>query len=466
MAAALRVLLERNRTWVVSIRAAIGIWKHGVQQPAHRLHLSAISSLPIVQFNLSDIGEGIREVTIKEWFVTEGTRVAQFEPVCEVQSDKASVTITSRYDGVVKRLHYAPEATAYVGRPLLDIETESKDDVVQMDEDVAQEVGGDAAEGQRKSLATPAVRRLAAEHNVKLTEVLGSGKGHRVLKEDILAYLDQQTGAILSAPTPQPPQTDYRASPVPETRTKVQASRALSFDAIEKDKTEPIKGFARAMVRSMSAALRVPHFLLCEECDVTSLVMLRQKLKPLAEKYGVTLSYLPFFIKAASLALTSFPILNASVDEACENITYKASHDIGFAMATSQGLVVPVVRGVQRRSVLDVARELARLRAAGQAGSLSQTDLSSRTFTLSNIGSIGGSYAAPVIAPPEVAIGALGRIQLLPRYNADGELQGRHILCTSWSADHRVIDGATLARFCVEWRGYVETPGSMLLHLA
>uniref|UniRef100_A0A8C4Q6B7 dihydrolipoyllysine-residue (2-methylpropanoyl)transferase n=1 Tax=Eptatretus burgeri TaxID=7764 RepID=A0A8C4Q6B7_EPTBU len=366
------------------------------------------------------------------------------------QSDKASVTITSRYDGVVKRLYYAPEATAYVGRPLLDIETESTG-ATRIKEH---------PEGQHKSLATPAVRRLAAEHNVKLAEVLGSGKGHRVLKEDIMAYLAQQTGAILSTPTPEPPQTDYLTRHVPET-TKVQASHASSFDGIKKDKTEPIKGAEPNPM--FVTSFHLPVF---TGCDVTSLVILRQTLKPLAEKYGVTLSYLPFFIKAASLALTSFPILNASVDEACENITYKASHDIGFAMTTSQGLVVPVVRGVQRRSVLDVARELARLRAAGQAGSLSQTDLTSRTFTLSNIGSIGGSYAAPVIVPPEVAIGALGRIQLLPRYNADGELHGRHILCTSWSADHRVIDGATLAKFCVEWRGYVETPGSMLLHLA
>uniref|UniRef100_A0A3Q3RAD9 Dihydrolipoamide acetyltransferase component of pyruvate dehydrogenase complex n=1 Tax=Monopterus albus TaxID=43700 RepID=A0A3Q3RAD9_MONAL len=435
------------------------------------LHSGVVSRGPIVQFKLSDIGEGIMEVTVKEWYVKEGDKVSQFDSICEVQSDKASVTITSRYDGVIRKLYYDVDATALVGKPLVDIETESGSEVIQ-EEDVVetpamareehthQEIKG------HKTQATPAVRRLAMENNVslssvslqcswsvprppsvsslvclsaacvpsvtcfwfdwfvskiKLSEVLGTGKDGRILKEDILNFLAKQTGAILPptpsqeiqtpGPGPAPaPAASARPVSTPAATKPLPKSPKLVFTG--KDVTEPLKGFHKAMVKTMMAALKIPHFGYCDEVDLSRLVALRAELRPVMEGRGVKLSYMPFFIKAASLGLLHFPILNASVDEGCQNITYKASHNIGLAMDTSQGLLVPNVKNVQLLSVFDIAQELNRLQALGAAGQLGTADLTGGTFTLSNIGSIGGTYAKPVILPPEVTIGALGKIQV------------------------------------------------------
>ncbi|KAM6167864.1 lipoamide acyltransferase component of branched-chain alpha-keto acid dehydrogenase complex, mitochondrial isoform 4-T4 [Erethizon dorsatum] len=408
--------------------------------PRHLLKTAAALHGQVVQFKLSDIGEGIREVTVKEWYVKEGDTVSQFDSICEVQSDKASVTITSRYDGVIKKLYYNLDDIAYVGKPLVDIETEalkdSEEDVVETpavshDEHTHQEIKG------QKTLATPAVRRLAMENNIKLSEVVGSGKDGRILKEDILNYLEKQTGAILP-PSPEaeiiapPPKPKDRTAPIPTSKPPVLTG---------KDKTEPITGFQKAMVKTMSAALKIPHFGYCDEVDLTELLKLREELKPIALARGIKLSFMPFFIKAASLGLLQFPILNSSVDENCQTITYKASHNIGIAMDTKQGLIVPNVKNVQICSVFEIAAELNRLQNLGSLGQLSTADLAGGTFTLSNIGST------------------------LPRFNQKGEVYKAQIMNVSWSADHRIIDGATMSRFSNLWKSYLENPAFMLLDL-
>lgn len=412
------------------------------------------------------------EVTVKEWYVKEGDKVSQFDSICEVQSDKASVTITSRYDGVIRKLYYEVDSTALVGTALVDIETESgtevaQEDVVETpamshDEHTHQEIKG------HKTQATPAVRRLAMENNIKLSEVVGSGRDGRILKEDILNFLAKQTGAILP-PTPFPevqPSAPAPSPPRPKMEVPPQMAPVMPTPVfMGKDVTEPLKGFHKAMVKTMTAALKIPHFGYCDEVDLSRLVDLRAELKGLSESRGVRLSYMPFFIKAASLGLLRFPILNASIDEACQNITYKAAHNIGLAMDTAQGLLVPNVKNVQVMSVFDIAVELNRLQSLGANGQLGTAQLTGGTFSLSNIGSIGGTYAKPVILPPEVAIGALGKIQILPRFNSRGEVVKAHIMNVSWSADHRIIDGATMCRFSNLWRSYLENPASMVLDL-
>ncbi|XP_054458469.1 lipoamide acyltransferase component of branched-chain alpha-keto acid dehydrogenase complex, mitochondrial [Anoplopoma fimbria] len=440
------------------------------------LHSSTGSRGPIVSFKLSDIGEGIMEVTVKEWYVKEGDKVSQFDSICEVQSDKASVTITSRYDGVIKKLYYDVDATALVGKPLVDIETESSSEVIQ-EEDVvetpamAQEEHTHQEIKGLKTQATPAVRRLAMENNIKLSEVVGTGRDGRILKEDILNFLAKQTGAIIpptlfqEIQTPAPPPAAAAARPV-STTAAIKAPPTTPRPVFTgKDVTEPLKGFHRAMVKTMTAALKIPHFGYCDEVDMSRLVALRAELRPLAEGRGVKLSYMPFFIKAASMGLLHFPILNSSLDEGCQNITYKASHNIGLAMDTIQGLLVPNVKNVQLLSVFDIAQELNRLQTLGAAGQLGTNEMTGGTFTLSNIGSIGGTYTKPVILPPEVAIGALGKLQVLPRFDAGGQVVRAHIMNVSWSADHRIIDGATMCRFSNLWREYLENPASMLLDL-
>ncbi|XP_056112536.1 lipoamide acyltransferase component of branched-chain alpha-keto acid dehydrogenase complex, mitochondrial [Rhinichthys klamathensis goyatoka] len=441
---------------------------------------SYVAARPVMPFKLSDIGEGIMEVTVKEWYVKEGDKVSQFDSICEVQSDKASVTITSRYDGIIRKLYYDVDSIALVGTPLVDIETDAgqvggpQEDVVETpamshEEHTHQEIKG------LKTHATPAVRRLAMENTIKLSEVVGTGKDGRILKEDILNFIARQTGAILPPSPfqeicPPPPASVAPSTPAAKPREKT-TPPSVPTPVIPKpvftgkDRTEPIKGFQKAMVRTMSAALKIPHFGYKDEVDLSQLVRLRSELKGLAESRGVKLSYMPFFIKAASLSLLHFPILNSSLDENCTNITYKAAHNIGLAMDTNQGLLVPNVKNVQMLSVFELAVELNRLQTLGSSGQLGTVDLTGGTFTLSNIGSIGGTYAKPVILPPEVAIGALGKIQVLPRFNHKDEVVKAHIMNVSWSADHRIIDGATMCRFSNMWRSYLENPATMVLDL-
>ncbi|CAL1542440.1 unnamed protein product [Lymnaea stagnalis] len=434
----------------------------------------------IVPYKLSDIGEGIREVIVLEWFVKPGDKVHQFDSICEVKSDKASVTITSRYDGVVKKLYHEVDAVALVGQPLVDIEIEGSEELSKQQEDVTETdsgVGSSKSSDVAKALATPAVRRLAMENNIKLSDVKSTGRDGRVLKEDILKYLEAKQAPQPVSPTavpcitpPPSPAVEHHMPPKPTTAPAPFTAKAPSVPVgltqpVGQDRTIPLKGVSKAMVKIMTAALKIPPFGYYDDVDVTQLVSLRKNLKVVAEQRGIQLTYMPIFIKAASLALLQYPVLNSSLDEACENLTYKACHNIGVAMDTPEGLLVPSVKNVQNLSIFDIAAELNRLQALGLAGKLGTAELSGTTFSLSNIGSIGGTYARPVIMPPNVAIGAIGKIQVLPRFDEKGEIKKAHIMNVSWTADHRVIDGATMARFSNLWKQYLEDPTTFILSL-
>ncbi|GFR09288.1 lipoamide acyltransferase component of branched-chain alpha-keto acid dehydrogenase complex, mitochondrial [Trichonephila clavata] len=444
-------------------------YSHHLKNLNGRYFFTSITHLgQVVSFNLSDIGEGISEVTVKEWYVKEGDKVNQFDSICEVQSDKASVTITSRFDGYIKKLYYQVDDTAKVGLPLVDIElfeedsSSSDEQVDQVQDQLAAPAGVTQAEFTQlasKVLTTPAVRKIASENNVKLSEVMGTGKDGRILKEDVFAYLEKRKAQETHQVPKEPPRMPLPPLTEPQ-KPIVEASLPVG-----KDRAEPIKGYKKAMVKTMTRSLAVPCFSYCDEIDVTPLVQTINKLKSIAEEKGIKFSYMPFFIKAASLALMEYPILNVSVDENCENLFYKASHNIGIAMDTTQGLLVPNIKNVQNLNVLQVASELNRLQDLGRRGSLNQNDLSGGTFSLSNIGAIGGTYAKPVILVPEVAIGALGKIQALPRFDPNDQVVKRHIMQVSWTADHRVIDGATICRFSNLWKTYLEDPITMLVHM-
>lgn len=419
----------------------------------------------IVQFNLSDIGEGIKEVTVKEWFVKVGDKVAQFDNICEVQSDKASVTITSKFDGVITKLYYEVDDIAQTGDPLVDVQVEGSaaagGQVLEESETTTEQ---EEFPRSVKVLATPAVRRIASENQINLADVPGTGKDGRVLKEDILNFLQGKS----SPPPPPasvvpPPPAPVAATPPKSVSTPPRITRPVVSEG--KDRTEPLKGMVKAMSKSMSEALKIPHFGYYDEIDMTNLVQVRKDLKQTCEERGVKLSFMPFIVKAASMALLHYPIINSSINVEAETLTYKHNHNIGVAMDTAQGLLVPNIKGVQNLSVFEVAAELNRLHSVGLAGKLTSNDLTGGTFSLSNIGSIGGTYASPVILPPEVAIGALGKVRVLPRYNSHGEVYPAHIMNVSWSADHRLLDGATVARFSNLWKSYLEHPGKLLLDL-
>ncbi|KIH55894.1 putative dihydrolipoyllysine-residue acetyltransferase component of pyruvate dehydrogenase complex, partial [Ancylostoma duodenale] len=385
--------------------------------------------------------------------VKVGDTVSQFDNLCEVQSDKAAVTITSRYDGVIRKLHFNVDDVARVGQPLVEIEV--AEGVGEEKEEPAKEAAPEAAKpvsattpspspapqqeehvSTGKVLATPAVRRVAIENKVDLKKVKGTGKDGRVLKEDVLKFLGQVKEDYY------PGTTNIRSSPAFGSRPALK-----EYAPLTEDRVVPIRGYTRAMIKTMTDALKIPHFGYDDEVCADALITIRKELKEMASDRGVKLSYMPFFIKAASLALLEFPSLNASVDEKLENVIYKACHNICLAMDTPGGLVVPNIKNCEQRSIFEIAAELQRLQEDGKREKISREDLTGGTFTISNIGNIGGTYVSPVIFPPQVAIGALGKIEKLPRYDKHDNLVPKNIFKVSWAADHRVVDGATMARF-------------------
>jgi 2-oxoisovalerate dehydrogenase E2 component (dihydrolipoyl transacylase) len=227
------------------------------------------------------------------------------------------------------------------------------------------------------------------------------------------------------------------------------------------------------MFKSMTKSLNKPHFLYTDEIDFNQLCGLRSRLNrglksaPIADVHKI--SYLPFIVKAMSLSMDRYPILNARVDTEPETgkpiLFHRSHHNIGVAMDTPVGLLVPVIKNVSSLTILDIAAELTRLQSLASSGKLSTQDLSGGTITLSNIGSIGGTYVAPVIVEKELAILGMGKMRTMPVFGPDGQVIAKQVVNFSWSADHRVIDGATMARAAEVVRGFVENPDSMLLHL-
>ncbi|KYN05155.1 Lipoamide acyltransferase, partial [Cyphomyrmex costatus] len=396
---------------------------------------SFLSSKKVVPFKLSDIGEGIRDVTVKEWFVKPGDQVKQFDDICEVQSDKASVTITSRYDGLIKTLHYKIDDVALVGSALLDFEIEDDStDVVRDDADKVESKDITLKEG--KALATPAVRRIAKENNIKLTDVKATGKDGRVLKEDILAHLQ----TISAGPG-----------------IKVDIPSSMT------GRTVGLKGYTKHMWKTMTKSLTIPQFVFSDECNVDQVMRCRNDVKDSLMEQGISLTLMPFLIKAASRALEQYPQLNAWVDEEAQQLQLFDNHNIGIAMDTPDGLVVPNIKNVQNLSIYAIAQELNRLQQCGSKASISYSDVSNTTFTLSNIGVVGGTNMKPVIVLPQVIIGAFGKARKLPRFDDEENVIPVYIMPVSWSADHRVIDGVTVAKFSNLWKYYVENPMHLLI---
>ncbi|MFO7530249.1 MAG: dihydrolipoyllysine-residue acetyltransferase [Marinobacter sp.] len=412
-------------------------------------------------FILPDIGEGIVECEVVEWRVAEGDEIEEDQPVVDVMTDKAMVEITAPKAGRVTRLYHQQQEMARVHAPLFAFIPRDRDEPAEAraESRPAPESAPATAKpvptGNRQRIpASPAVRRLVREHNLDLADITGSGKDGRVLKADVLAHLDQPK----SSPQPKQPATE-------PTQAKAASEHRKPGRELEA-RVEPIRGVRAAMARSMVAsATTIPHFIYSEDIDVTDLLALREQLKPEAEARGSRLTLMPFFMKAMALAIQEFPVLNSRLNDEVTEIHYQPHCNIGMAVDSKAGLMVPNVKGVESLTLLGVADEVTRLTEAARAGRVSQEDLKGGTITISNIGALGGTYASPIINAPEVAIVALGRTQKLPRFDANGNVVERAILTVSWAGDHRIIDGGTIARFCNRWKGYLESPQSMLLHL-
>ncbi|MCS6236508.1 dihydrolipoyllysine-residue acetyltransferase [Shewanella baltica] len=426
---------------------------------------SSSSSVSIEEFLLPDIGEGIVECELVEWLVSEGDWVEEDQPIADVMTDKALVQIPAIKAGKIAKLHYRKGQLAKVHAPLFAIEVEqvtsapaatTNTDTVANAAPAAQIVSAEPAR-QGKALASPAVRRMARSLDIDLSQVPGTGKHGRVYKEDITRF--QQGASNVSAPST----TQVKEAPAQATQAS-QTQVPTSTVTQRADTVEPIRGvkavMARMMVESVSS---IPHFTYCEEFDLTDLVALRESMKVKYSSDEVKLTMMPFFMKSMSLALSQFPVMNSQVNADCTELTYKARHNIGMAVDSKVGLLVPNIKDVQDKSILEVAAEITRLTQAARSGRVAPADLKDGTISISNIGALGGTVATPIINKPEVAIVALGKLQTLPRFNAKGEVEARQIMQVSWSGDHRVIDGGTIARFCNLWKQYLEQPQEMLL---
>ena len=303
---------------------------------------------------------------------------------------------------------------------------------------------------ERVALATPAVRGLLKELNVNIAHVSGSGKDGRVTKDDVHSFVAARNKEFhqssQSRPTRGFPTADHAQVERPITLTPVQSQ----------------------MFKTMTRSLSIPHFLYADEVDVTMLSALRQRLnkQPASTQ---RLSYLPFVIKAVSLALEDFPLLNARVDteteESAPRLVMREKHNIGVAMDTSQGLLVPNIKDVSTRSILDIALEITRLQSLAKDGKLPVNDLTGGTITVSNVGSIGGTYVAPVLVQSEVAILGIGKARIIPAFDEHERIVKKDVMDFSWSADHRVVDGATMARMAERVRAFVEEPALMVTKL-
>ncbi|PGH16249.1 hypothetical protein AJ80_05272 [Polytolypa hystricis UAMH7299] len=441
---------------------------------------------------LKDVGEGITEVQIIQWYVQEGARIEEWKPLCQYQSDKAVDDITSRYEGVIKKLHFQTDDTVPTGMALCDIEVDdamypdnnapvpaptpeapaenqpevsaTPEPLQQIDLTAIQQPAAPAPvatnpeppapKSKYASLATPAVRGMLKQHSLEIESITGTGKDGRVMKDDVLRHVaqrDSQAAAASAVPT----------APFP-------TAAPASVNTAQTETTTPLTPIQSQMFKTMTRSLSIPHFLYADELDIGVLSEVRKRLSTSLSPEQ-KLSYLPFVIKAVSLSLAQYPTLNARVDTTTNPskpaLVMRSNHNIGIAMDTPIGLLVPNIKNVQARSILDIASELRRLSEVARAGKLTPSDLSGGTITVSNIGTLGGTYVAPVIVSSEVAILGIGKARTVPVFDDEGNVVKGQRVNFSWSADHRVVDGATMARMAENVREYLEVPEKMMIVL-
>ena len=437
----------------------------------------------VEDFILPDIGEGIVECEIVKWNVSEGDSIEEDQAVVEVMTDKAVVEIPAKNAGVVHKLYHAQGDIAKVHTPLFALLVEGEAATAQTstsNEEVAngpaktsqatnnptaQKVSSKFKDGEfeppvvieGKVLASPAVRRIAREHNIDLSDVSGSGKKGRILKSDVIALSKTQ-----------PENSGATSSQNNASNTQTAPTQSAASTSFEKGgvRVEKVRGIQAAMAKQMSASVyTIPHFTVSDEVVMDNLMALRKMLKPEFEAKGIKLSFMPFFVKAMSLALNEFPVINSQLNDDATELTYFDDHNIGFAVDSKIGLLVPNIKGVQHLSLLEIASQMQDIINQAREGRVAGEHLKGGTISISNIGAIGGITATPVINKPEAAIVALGKTQKLPRFDEQGNVFAQHIMAVNWSGDHRIIDGATMVKFNNLWMSYLMQPEKMLMHL-
>jgi len=425
----------------------------------------------VFEFKLPDIGEGIHEGEIVKWFVKAGDTVKEDDVLLEVQNDKAVVEIPAPVDGTVKEVKVSEGTVAVVGDVLItfDIEgdapageeeTPEQPKAEEKTEDVKEDVKEDAPRDvqlhkSERVIAMPSVRKYAREKGVDIREVNGSGDNGRVLKEDIDAFAN---GEAPSAETTT--EKTESVAPAAAAKTEIKPYESATPELETREKIRGIrKAISKAMVNSKHTA---PHVTLMDEVDVTKLVALRKDFKQVAADQGVKLTYLPFVVKALTAAAKAFPTINASIDDVNEEIVYKNYYNIGIAADTDNGLVVPVVKDADRKSIYALATNINELAGKAREGKLAGEDMKGGSITITNIGSAGGQWFTPVINHPEVAILGIGRIAEKAVVK-NGEIVAAPVLALSFSFDHRLIDGATAQNALNMVKRLLEDPALLMM---
>jgi pyruvate dehydrogenase E2 component (dihydrolipoamide acetyltransferase) len=410
------------------------------------------------EFKLPDIGEGVVEGEIVKWLVKAGENVAEDQPLVEVMTDKATVTIPSPKKGKVIQTHGNEGDIAKVHQTLVTIELQAGAPPMAADSrpaagtveqkpiaarSVAESNGG--PQGGRV-LATPVTRRMAREHGLQIDQIPGSGPQGRVTKADVMVAMGQGAGAI-AVPT--------------------RGAALAGLTASRVDQRIPLKGLRRRVAEKMvRSKFTAPHYTFVEEMDASALVAVRQRLNEaiVASGKGAKISYLPFICKALVAAMKKFPTLNANFDEAAQELIVRGEYNFGIAAATDEGLTVPVVKDVDRLSLQELAVEIARLGTAAREKKLKIEELSGGTFTITSLGEKSGLLATPIINHPEVAILGVHRIRKRPVVVND-QIAIREMMYLSLSFDHRNIDGAIGAEFTYALIDLLERPELLMLEL-
>jgi pyruvate dehydrogenase E2 component (dihydrolipoamide acetyltransferase) len=491
------------------------------------------------EFKLPDIGEGVTEGQIVKWLIAPGDVVVEDQPMVEVMTDKATVTITAPKAGKVLETRGKEDETVAVHAVLIvfdvggaaeagasterapearrapggyqpggaatDLSTalaaeptaatpgaqpqnktggadgpaatavgDIREDLPGMNlmtRPAAQQNGGgqnghaqQAGYFNAKPLATPATRKLARDLGVDLHRVPPTGSNGRVTKDDVRGLVARPTdgGAAPTESTPTMARAGRVEAPAP---LRVPPPPGGGAGEALEDR-QPLRGVRKRIFEGMSRAKHTAaHFTFVEECDVGALKALRERLKPAAEKAGVKLSFLPFFVKAVVAALKRHPTLNSAFDESTQEIVVRRYYDIGIASATEAGLMVPVVRAADKKSILDIARDIQRLGEATKSGKVTPQDLGGSTFTITSLGSQGGLFATPILNMPEVGILGIHQIKERPVVK-NGKIVIGEVMLLSLSFDHRIIDGHIGAAFAYEIIGYLEDPERLFLEMS
>ncbi len=472
------------------------------------------------EFKLPDIGEGVTEGEIVAWLVKPGDFIKDDEPMVEVMTDKATVTITSPRTGKITETRgkvgdivavhavlvvyelggsaeaspaahgnghastnggagHAPAAAAKEAGPAATAVGDIRESLPGMGSGSGATFGARGSGGagaaselltqsstyfQDKPLATPATRKMARDLGVDLKRVPPTGPSGRVTKDDVKSFA---TGAAARPAAPAAPR-GAGGQPVPS-REPVRIAPAPAAPGTAgggpREERIPFAGMRRKIAQKMAQSTQTAaHFTFVEECDVTRLKDLRSRLKPHAESRGVKLSYLPFIVKAVAMALQRHPWLNTALDESTNEIVFRKYYNIGVAASTDAGLIVPVVKDVDRLSILDIAREVDRVASDAKAGKSKIEDLSGSTFTITSLGAQGGLFATPIINFPEVGILGVHRIKERAVV-CDGKIVVGEVMLLSLSFDHRIVDGHVGAAFAYEVIGYLEDPDKLFFEM-